>query len=112
MSKKLTYAQVRHNAAVKAWDTRKANLAAKVRHNAAKKAWVTRRASSKSEANGQPTGGKIVDALLNANTPGKKAAATRWLNEYVLQREGEGKDPKMVRAGIMARVARITNGNA
>lgn len=39
-----TPAEIRHNAAVKAWKTRRANMQAETRHNAAVKAWQTRRA--------------------------------------------------------------------
>ncbi|CAK9251256.1 unnamed protein product [Sphagnum jensenii] len=57
------------------------------------------------------SGKQVIEAVMNASTAGQKAAATRLQNQYVSQREKDGKSPVMVRAGIKARVARLQNGN-
>ena len=45
------------------------------------------------------TGKEVIEALLSADTPAKKAKATKLKNEYVAQRVAEGKDAKKVLAG-------------
>ena len=58
-------------------------------------------------------GTEVVDAIIDAKTPGTKAAATRKLNRFVAARaDATGKDPKWIKAGILARVTRVQNGNA
>ena len=57
-------------------------------------------------------GTEVVDAIVAAKTPGTKAAATRKLNRLVGERaNATGKDPKWIKAGILARVTRVRNGN-
>lgn len=48
----------------------------------------------------------VVSAVRNADTPGKKGAASRLLNQYVLQQQQKGMDPMRVRAAIKAVVNR------
>jgi len=54
----------------------------------------------------------LIETLINADTAGKKAAATKKLNKFVEEQAAKGKDPKWVRAGVKARITRIKNGNA
>ena len=58
------------------------------------------------------TGEQVISAIIQAQTPGKKAVATKMLHRYADQREREGKNRVMVIAGIKARIKRIENGNA
>jgi hypothetical protein len=58
------------------------------------------------------TGQEVIDAILSADTPAKKAKATRLQKEYVARRTSEGKDPKKVLAGIRSRVNRLRNEEA
>lgn len=53
----------------------------------------------------------VIKAMQEANSPGKRAAATRLLRQYVKNREEQGFNPIMVEAGIKARITRIANGN-
>ena len=56
------------------------------------------------------TGKEVIEALLSADTPAKKARATKLKNEYVAQRVAEGKDAKKVLAGVLSRVTRLSGG--
>ena len=56
------------------------------------------------------TGKEVIEALLSADTPAKKAKATKLKNEYVAQRVAEGKDAKKVLAGVLSRVSRLSGG--
>src|SRR3954463_8582041 len=58
------------------------------------------------------TGKEVIEALLLADTPAKKAKATKLKNEYVAQRVAEGKDAKKVLAGVLSRVPRLSGGAA
>jgi hypothetical protein len=50
------------------------------------------------------SGKAVIEAILTADTPRKKAKATKLRNDYVAQRVAEGKDPKKVLGGLISRV--------
>ncbi len=54
---------------------------------------------------------EIAQQIVNANTPGLKAAATKALNKHVALRSAEGKEENRTRAGISALVTKLKNGN-
>ncbi len=58
------------------------------------------------------TGKEVIEAILAADTPAKKAKATKLKNEFVAQRVAEGKDARKVLAGILSRVSRLRGGAA
>jgi len=88
-------------AALKAWETRRANAAK--RSEAAKKAWTTRRR----RANGIQAS-QVIAAITEAETSGQKAAATKLLNRYVEQQEEMGHQASRVRGAIQAHVTRLS----
>ncbi len=58
------------------------------------------------------TGKEVIEAILSADTPARKAKATRLKNEFVAQRVAEGKDARKVLAGLLSRVSRLSGGAA
>jgi len=58
------------------------------------------------------TGQEVIEAMMTADTPAKKAKATRLQKEYVARRVAEGKDPKKVLGGLRSRVNRLQNEQA
>jgi len=54
---------------------------------------------------------EVTKALFQANTAGKKAAATKLLNKYVEQKKQEGRTPVSIRAGIKAQVTKMRNSD-
>ncbi len=65
-----------------------------------------------STASNVRTGKEVIEAILAADTPAKKAKATKLKNEFVAQRVAEGKDARKVLAGILSRVSRLSGGAA
>lgn len=56
---------------------------------------------------------ELMENIICATTTGQKAAATRRLNKYIQERASEtGKDPKWIKAGILANVTRVRNKNS
>ncbi len=53
------------------------------------------------------TGNEVIEALMSADTPAKKAKATKLKNEFVAQRVAAGKDARKVLAGVLSRVTRL-----
>ena len=58
------------------------------------------------------TGKEVIEAILAADTPARKAKATRLKNEFIAQRVAEGKDARKVLAGVLSRVSRLSGGTA
>ncbi len=58
------------------------------------------------------TGKEVIEAILSADTPARKAKATRLKNEFIAQRVAEGKDARKVLAGVLSRVSRLSGGSA
>jgi hypothetical protein len=54
---------------------------------------------------------QVVQAGLEAKTPGTKAKFTRWLNSYLKQEKKKGRNTVQVAAGIKASITRKRNGN-
>jgi hypothetical protein len=65
-----------------------------------------------STASNGRTGKEVIEAILSADTPAKKAKATRLKNEFIAQRVAEGKDARKVLAGVLSRVSRLSGGAA
>ena len=53
-----------------------------------------------------PTASEVIDAIVNAESPAKRAHATRKLNAYVAKRVKDGLNESQVRAAIAAHVTR------
>lgn len=49
----------------------------------------------------------IAEQLANADTPGKKAAVSRKMNQIAAKAKAEGKNPVMVIAGFKAAATKI-----
>ena len=49
----------------------------------------------------------IAQQLVNATTPGQKAAVTRKINTIAAKAASEGKNPTQVRAGFKAAATRL-----
>lgn len=56
------------------------------------------------------TGKEVIEAILTADTPARKAKATKLKNEFIAQRVAEGKDARKVLAGVLSRVSRLRGG--
>ncbi len=65
-----------------------------------------------STASNVRTGKEVIEAILTADTPAKKAKATKLKNEFVARRVAEGKDARKVLAGLLSRVSRLSGGAA
>ena len=65
-----------------------------------------------STASNVKTGKEVIEAILTADTPAKKAKATKLKNEFIARRVAEGKDARKVLAGLLSRVSRLRGGAA
>ena len=65
-----------------------------------------------SAASNVRTGKEVIEAILTADTPAKKAKATKLKNEFIARRVAEGKDGRKVLAGVLSRVSRLGGGAA
>ena len=54
----------------------------------------------------------IAEQLVNATTPGLKAAATKRIQKAVAAAVLEGKNPVMVRAGFLAAATKLRQKNS
>lgn len=64
---------------------------------------------AKKEAAKEVSGSILAKMIVEAKTPAARSAVTRRVNKYVAEREADGKDPKMVRAGIQSWVTRYSS---